>query len=120
MVIQSALGNNFLLGRDYIYVMGAIVSSLFHVVCFPHNGRIVTIDQLSFFSPPVPLSPPPGSHPPVVSASPQVNYVSTSPMPLSSTTDIVNSVLGALDPNFHGFGLPSGALLLEAPTSSSL
>ena len=120
MVIQSALGNNFLLGRDYIYAMGAIVSSLFRVICFPHNGRIVTIDQLLFFSPPLPLSPPPGSHPPVVSASSQVNYVSTFPTPLSSTTDIVNSVLGALDPDFHGFDLPSGAPLLEAPTSSSL
>ena len=29
---------------DYTYAMGALVSSLFRVVCFPHEGQIVTID----------------------------------------------------------------------------
>ena len=48
MVVQGPLDLNILLGRDYAYVMGALVSSLFRVVCFPHEGRIVTIDQLSF------------------------------------------------------------------------
>ena len=43
-VTQGALDFNLLLGRDYVYAMGALVSSLFRVVCFPHNGRIVTID----------------------------------------------------------------------------
>lgn len=53
MVVQ---GVNFslLLGGDYIYAMGALVSSLFRVVCFPHEGRMVTIDQLLFVSPLVP------------------------------------------------------------------
>jgi len=36
-----------LLGRDYVYVMNVAVSSLFRVMCFPHNGNIVTIDQLA-------------------------------------------------------------------------
>ena len=48
VVVQGPLDFNILLGRDYVYVMGALVSSLFRVVCFPHKGRIVTIDQLSF------------------------------------------------------------------------
>jgi len=64
MVIQSALDFSLLLGPDYVYAMGALVSSLFRVVCFPHDGRMVTVDQLSFFSPsvlPAPLSSPPGS-----------------------------------------------------------
>jgi len=26
--------------------MDAIASSLFHIICFPHGGRIVTVDQL--------------------------------------------------------------------------
>jgi len=53
MVVQGPLDYNLLLGRDYIYSMGAIVSSLFRVMCFPHEGRVVQlIDQLSF----------PGSH----------------------------------------------------------
>ena len=31
-----------------MYSMQAIASSLFRVVCFPFNGKIVTIDQTSF------------------------------------------------------------------------
>jgi len=53
MVVQGPLDYNLLLGRDYIYCMGAIVSTLFRVMCFPHEGRMVKlVDQLSF----------PGSH----------------------------------------------------------
>ena len=49
MVVQGPLDYNLLLGRDYIYCMRAIVSSLFRVMCFPHEGRVVKlIDQLSF------------------------------------------------------------------------
>ena len=80
-----------------------MVSSLFRVVCFPHEGRIVTIDQLSFFGPNVasgPPSPPPGFYPPVVSASPQVNYVATYPVPVLSDSAVVHQVLGALGPDF--------------------
>ena len=49
MVVQGPLDYNLLLGRDYIYSMGAIVSSLFRVICFPHKGKVVKLtDQLSF------------------------------------------------------------------------
>ena len=41
MVVQGPLDYNLLLGHDYIYSMGAIVSSLFRVMCFPHEGRVV-------------------------------------------------------------------------------
>jgi len=71
LVTQGALDFSLLLGRDYVYAMGALVSSLFRVVCFPHNGRIVIIDQLLFVSPLVPpaqWSTPPGFYPPVVPA----------------------------------------------------
>jgi len=54
MVVQGALDFSLLLGRDYVYAMGALISSLFHVVCFPHDGRMMIVDQLSFFSPLVP------------------------------------------------------------------
>ena len=43
-VIQGPLDFNLILVCYYIYVMGALVSSLFRVMCFPHEGRIVTID----------------------------------------------------------------------------
>ena len=49
MVVQGPLDYNLLLGRDYIYCMGSIISSLFRVICFPHEGRVVKlVDQLSF------------------------------------------------------------------------
>ena len=122
-VTQGALDFNLLLGRDYVYAMGALISSLFRVVCFPHDGRIVTIDQLSFASPPMPpaqLSPPPSFYPLVVSAPPQINYVATYPVPISSDDAVVHSVLGALGPDFQDVSLPPGVAILEAPTFYSL
>ena len=47
MVVDIPLDFNMLLGRDYVYAMNDVVSSLFRVMCFPHNGNIVTIDQLA-------------------------------------------------------------------------
>ena len=40
-----------LLGRDYVCAMKAIVSTLFRVMHFPHDGTIVTIVQISFVTP---------------------------------------------------------------------
>jgi hypothetical protein len=51
MVVQDPLDFSLLLGRDYVYAMKAIVSTLFRVISFPHDGRVVTIDQLSFIDP---------------------------------------------------------------------
>lgn len=48
MVVQGPLVFNILLVRDYVYVMGDLISSLFHVMCFLHEGIIVIIDQLRF------------------------------------------------------------------------
>jgi hypothetical protein len=39
-----------LLGRSWIYSMCPVVSTLFHVICFPHQGKFVTVDQLAFFN----------------------------------------------------------------------
>jgi hypothetical protein len=47
IVVQGPLDFNMLLGRDYVYAMNAVVSTLFWVMHFPHNGSIVTIDQLA-------------------------------------------------------------------------
>jgi hypothetical protein len=51
MVVQDPLNFDLLLGRDYVYAMKYIVSTLFRVIYFPHDGRMVTIDQLSFIGP---------------------------------------------------------------------
>ena len=44
IVVQGPLDFNMLLERDYVYAMNALVSTLFWVMHFPHNGSIVTID----------------------------------------------------------------------------
>ena len=48
MLFQGPLDFNLLLGQDYFYTMKVVVSTLFRVMHFPHDGKIVTIDQLSF------------------------------------------------------------------------
>jgi hypothetical protein len=50
-VVDAPLNYNILLGRNWTYAMTTIVSSGFHILCFPHEGNIVTIDQLSFAHP---------------------------------------------------------------------
>ena len=43
-VVDAPLDYNLLLGKNWMYSIKAISSSLFHVVCFPFNRNIVTID----------------------------------------------------------------------------
>ena len=40
-----------ILGRDYVFAMQAVVSTLFHVMYFNHGEEIVTINQLDFLDP---------------------------------------------------------------------
>ena len=51
MVVQGPLDFNLLLGHDYVYAMKFVVSTLFRVMYFPHDGNIVTVDQISFIKP---------------------------------------------------------------------
>jgi hypothetical protein len=90
LVVQDPLDFDLLLGRDYVYDMKVIVSTLFCVISFPHNGRIVTIDQLSFVGPDLITNPTTslnGSYMQTVSPPPQVNYVALFPMPLVVNED---------------------------------
>jgi hypothetical protein len=50
-VIDAPLDYNLLLGRTWFYVMTVIASLVFRCVQFPHQGKIVTIDQLDFCTP---------------------------------------------------------------------
>ena len=52
-VVDAPLDYNILLGWNWMYSMQAVASSLFRVVCFPFNGKIVMIDQMSFRNPSV-------------------------------------------------------------------
>jgi hypothetical protein len=49
-VFDAPLDYNPLLGCSWIDSMRAIVSTLFCVVRFPHQGKVVTVDQLAFFN----------------------------------------------------------------------
>jgi hypothetical protein len=50
-VVDVPLDYNILLGHNWTYAMKTIVSLVFHILCFPHEGNIVMIDQLSFAHP---------------------------------------------------------------------
>jgi hypothetical protein len=50
-VVDAPLDHKILLGRSWTYAMHAVVATVFWVLLFPHEGRIVTIDQLSFSRP---------------------------------------------------------------------
>ena len=50
-VVDVPLDYNILLGRNWMYSMQAVASSLFRAICFSCNGNIVTIDQMSFQNP---------------------------------------------------------------------
>jgi hypothetical protein len=100
MVVQDPLDLALLLGWDYVYAMKDIVSTLFRVISFSHDGIIVTNDQLSFIGPDW-MTSLNGSYMQMISPPPQVNYVVLSPMP--STADeyeslTVSSVSYELDP----------------------
>jgi hypothetical protein len=49
-VFDVPLDYNLLLGPSWIYSMHAVVSTLFHLLCFPHQGKVVTVDQLTFLN----------------------------------------------------------------------
>jgi hypothetical protein len=89
--------------------MKAIVSTLFRVISFPHDGRMVTIDQLSFVGPDLTINSMNSLHSSymqTVSSLTRVNYVALSPMPsavddndLDLVVDMVIYSVGLLEPN---------------------
>jgi hypothetical protein len=47
-VFDAPLDYNLLLGCSWIDSMRAVVSTLFRVLCFPHQGKVVTVNQPTF------------------------------------------------------------------------
>jgi hypothetical protein len=47
-VVDVPLDYNLLLGCNWTYAMVVFISFVFRTLCFPHDGKIMTIDQLSF------------------------------------------------------------------------
>jgi hypothetical protein len=50
-VIDTPLDYNILFGHSYMYAMKAVESFVFRTMMFPHNGKIMTIDQVSHYEP---------------------------------------------------------------------
>jgi hypothetical protein len=49
-VFDAPLDYNLLLGHSWVDSMRVVVSTLFRVIRFPHEGKVVTVDQLTFFN----------------------------------------------------------------------
>ena len=47
-VVNVQLDYNLLLARSYMYAMRAVVSTIFRLMMFPHEGKIVMVDQLTY------------------------------------------------------------------------
>ena len=47
-VVNAQLDYNLLLGRSYMYSMRVVASTIFRLMMFPHEGNIVTVDQLTY------------------------------------------------------------------------
>lgn len=48
-VINAQLDYNILLGQNYMYEMLEITSLVFKTMMFPHDGKVITIDQLTYY-----------------------------------------------------------------------
>jgi hypothetical protein len=129
---------NMLLRHDYVYAMNVVVSTLFRMMHFPHNGSIVTIDYLEYNnhhpnSALVQAAPlcVPNVH--VDSTPPRINYVTSYPQcsisldqklvnscfpsrDLVSTTDPLVYLMGEWEPLLP----PLGPSDLESPFESDL
>jgi hypothetical protein len=46
-VVYMPLDYNLLLGISCTYAMTVVILPVFWIICFPHEGRIVTIDQVA-------------------------------------------------------------------------
>jgi hypothetical protein len=50
-VVDAPLDYNLLLGHSWFYAMTFITSLVFHILRFPHQGKIITVDQLEYTTP---------------------------------------------------------------------
>lgn len=56
-VVDKRLDYNLLLGQSWTYAMKTIVSTVFRIILFPLDGKVVIVDQLSFCTPDYSLLP---------------------------------------------------------------
>ena len=49
--MESQLDYNILLGKSFMYTMKAITLSIICIMMFPHDGKVVTIDEITYNPP---------------------------------------------------------------------
>jgi len=89
-IVDANFDYNILLRRNWVYIMDAIVSSLFRILCFPHEGIIITVDQMAY-------SP----------NNPNTSYNSTIPLAKNSKNHVENLGVGMYSSLMITFDLPS-------------
>jgi hypothetical protein len=47
-VVYAPIDYKLLLRQSWMYVVKVVMSLVFHLLKFPHQGKIVTIDQLTY------------------------------------------------------------------------
>jgi hypothetical protein len=47
-VVDTLLDYNVFLGYSWFFMMKVVVSSVFRVLCCPHEGKVIIIDQFSY------------------------------------------------------------------------
>jgi hypothetical protein len=50
-VVDVPLDYSLLLGHSWFYMMNVIASSMFHILQFPHQGKIIIVNQLDYTTP---------------------------------------------------------------------
>ena len=50
-VVNAQLDYNLLLSRMYMYAMRSVASTVFCLMMFPHEGKIMMVDQLTYHDP---------------------------------------------------------------------
>ena len=89
-VVNASLDYNLLLGHSWFYPMQAIASIVYRLVCSPHQGKIISIDQLDY-------------------CTPNVRFDTAANVPLVSNSHAVTELIGARffkDPCLMGVFLP--------------
>jgi hypothetical protein len=50
-VVDAPMDYNLLLGHSWFYAMTIVTSLVFRILQFPHQGKIVIVDQLDYCTP---------------------------------------------------------------------
>ena len=113
VVMDGPIDCNILMGHDFIYAMSVVVSSLFRVMIFPHEGHIITIDKISYTN-----TPPQDSHNRIshhVAHNESMHYVSTATSHATSIPPKNDPM--PLEPPPHHLGLEDGWIHSSLGTS---